>query len=121
MPIARENDKPFCGRIKRFCFVAYRLRQYYESKVLNNTEATKFPTVNCSFKTYHLDITCKIKNVFAFFDIFGAKIVQLFTRKSKSSEFLRNRHLDHFASKLTKITIFKEIRTLIVKCTIDQF
>ena len=34
--------------------------------------------------------------------------------------FLRYRKLDHFASELPKITIFKEIQTLLVNCTVDQ-
>jgi len=34
---------------------------------------------------------------------------------------MRTRKLDHNASKLTKITIFKEIQTLIVNCAVDQF
>ena len=39
----------------------------------------------------------------------------------KIKSFLRYRELDNFASKLTKITIFKEIQTLILSCTVDQF
>ena len=45
----------------------------------------------------------------------------IFHYKISPQTFLRYKKSDHFASKLTRITIFKEIQTLIVDCTIDQF
>ena len=44
-------------------FKIYRSRQYYEAKVLHNTEVTLFSTSLCSYKTDHFDKkNCKRKS-----------------------------------------------------------
>ena len=52
--------------------------------------------------------------------VLDLSLAQILSKTSPYS-FLRNRHLEHFSSKSTEITIFKEIQTLIMDCKMDQF
>ena len=96
----------------------YRWRQYYGSKVLHNTEVAWFLTIHRSLNTVTFDkktfkeYYSTVNN--ASFGTFGAKI-------SRNQGSPRNLFLGHFASKLTKITILWETKTLNMGWIIDQF